>query len=74
MRSGPAGILWMTILAQGAVALAGQSPAREERIREAGRRVEQVAAPLGEAEATERPAAVFRVQPQTVLDLDRRGR
>ena len=64
-----AGIVWMTILAQGAVALAGQSTAREERIREAARRVERVAAPFGEAEANERLAAVFRVKPRTLSDL-----
>jgi len=59
----------MSILAQGAVALAAQSTSPEEQIRETARRVEQVAVPLDEVEANERLAAVFRVVPRTVTDL-----
>ena len=42
---------------------------REEGIRESACRVGQVAAPLGDAEADERLATVFRVKPRTVTDL-----
>ena len=62
-------IVWMTMLASGPIAPAGGATSREDRILEAGRRVERVAAPLGEAESTEHLAAAFRVTPRTVMDL-----
>ena len=64
-----AGIAWMTIVLLGAIGFAGQPASREERIREAARRVERAAAPLGEIEGSERLAAVFLVTPRTVVDL-----
>jgi len=63
------GIVWMTFVPLGAVAFAGQSMSREERIQATARRVERAAGPLGEAETDERSAAIFRVKPRTVTDL-----
>ncbi len=68
-RAWVAGVVGLVILHPAALGLAGQVTSREARIREAALRLERAAAPLDEAVAASRLAALFRVTPRTVTDL-----
>jgi hypothetical protein len=61
--------LWMMLLPAGAVALAGQSTGREDRIRNVMIRIDRAGTAIGEAESLERLGVAFKVKPRTVMDL-----